>query len=91
MPSDNNEKEDKNTTPGQRMADFSRQFALAMELPFIMVATIIVAGAIGYFLDRWLHTGPILMLVLGIVGFIAGLREILSRIKQGADGKGTHS
>lgn len=91
MPSDNNEKDHKSTPPAERMANFSRQFALAMELPFIMVATIIVGGVIGYFLDRWLHSGPIFMLVLGILGFVAGLREILSRMKQGTDGKGTHS
>jgi F0F1-type ATP synthase assembly protein I len=71
----------------ERVSNFSRQFALALELPFIIVATIGVGGAIGYFLDRWLHTGPILMLVFGILGFIAGLRETLSRMKQ-ADAKG---
>jgi F0F1-type ATP synthase assembly protein I len=86
MPLDNREKQDK-PTPGQRMAGFSREFALAMELPFILVATIGLAGALGYYLDRWLHTGPIFMLVLGVVGFIAGLREILNRMKQGTDGK----
>ena len=72
------------------MANFSRQFALAMELPFIIVATIGVGGVLGYFLDRWLHTEPIFMLLLGILGFIAGLREMFSRMKQ-ADGKGKHS
>jgi F0F1-type ATP synthase assembly protein I len=87
MPSDNKEKEHNSTTPAQRMANFSRQFALATELPFIIVATIGVGGVIGYFLDRWLHTSPIFMLVLGILGFIAGLREMLSRMKH-PDGKG---
>jgi ATP synthase protein I len=54
-----------------------RQMALAMELPFVLVAPVIVGGAIGYFLDRWLHTKPWLMLVLGLGGVIIGLRDTL--------------
>ncbi|MGB7435246.1 MAG: AtpZ/AtpI family protein [Candidatus Acidiferrum sp.] len=80
MPSDNNaNKEERTDSPGQRVAGFSRQFATAMELPFIMVATIGVGGVIGHFLDNWLHTKPYLMLLLGTVGFFAGLRDMLRR------------
>ncbi len=54
-----------------------RQLALAIELPFVLIAPAIVGGAIGYFLDRWLHTKPWVMLVLGIAGVVAGLRDVL--------------
>jgi len=54
-----------------------RQFALALELPFVLVAPAIVGGAIGFFLDRWLHTNPWLMIVLGFAGVVAGLRDVL--------------
>ena len=80
MPSDNNDKKDDKLTPTEeRAAGFSRQFATAMELPFILVAAIAVGGLIGYFLDSWLHTKPYLMLVFGFLGFFGGLRDILRR------------
>ena len=78
MPSDNNDNQEK-SNPGQRAARFSRQFAMALELPFIMVATLAVGGLIGYFLDQWLHTKPYLMLVFGFLGFFVGLRDMLRR------------
>jgi ATP synthase protein I len=87
MPLDNNESKQEKLTPAQnQVKGFSQQFALAMELPFILVAAVIVGGVIGYFLDRWLHTAPALLLVLGGLGFFAGLRDVLSRSKKGSDG-----
>jgi len=80
MPSDNNDnKSDKPTAPEEPAAGFSRQFAMAMELPFILVAAIIVGGFFGFLLDSWLHTKPYLMLVLGFLGFFGGLRDVLRR------------
>ena len=87
MPSDNNDPKDEKLTPAQQQAkSFSQQFAMAMELPFVIVAAVIVGGLIGYFLDRWLHTTPVLMLVFGSIGFIGGLRDVLSRAKKGSGG-----
>ena len=80
MPSDNKDSRDKNLTPAEKQAaSFSRQFAIAMELPFILVSAIVVGGLIGFFLDRWLHTPPYLMLILGFLGFFGGLRDVLRR------------
>lgn len=82
--SDNNENREGNLTPAQKQArGFSTQFAMAMELPFIIVSAIGVAGLIGFFLDRWLHTTPVFMLVFGGLGFFAGLRDVLGRVKKG--------
>ena len=84
MPSDNNESKDDKLTPTEKQVrGFSQQFAMAMELPFIIVGAVIVGGLMGYFLDRWLHTTPVLMLVMGGFGFFAGLRDVLSRTKKG--------
>jgi len=83
MPSDNNDSDSKNSnlTPAEREAGgFSRQFAMAMELPFILVASVGVGGLVGFFLDRWLYTKPYLMLLLGTLGFIGGLRDVLRRV-----------
>ncbi len=88
MPSDNNDSKDKKLTPAQQQSKgFSQQFAMAMELPFVIVSAVIVGGLIGYALDRWLHTAPVLMLVIGGLGFVAGLRDVLGRIKKGSDGR----
>jgi len=60
---------------------------MAMELPFVMVSAIVIGGAMGYFLDGWLHTKPVLMLVLGALGFYAGVRDVLRRLPGDGDGK----
>ena len=52
-----------------------RQMALAFELPFMLVGPVVLGGAVGYFLDRWLHTKPLLLIVLGIIGVAVGVRE----------------
>jgi len=67
-------------TDQKRVKDFGSQSALAMELPFTLVGAVLFAGAIGFFLDKWLHTKPWLMLALGIVGFIGGVREVIRRL-----------
>jgi ATP synthase protein I len=83
MPSDSNDPKDEKPTPGEEQAaGFSRQFAMALELPFVIVSAILVGGLIGFFLDRWLHTKPFLMLVLGFLGFFGGLRDVLRRLSK---------
>lgn len=59
-----------------------RQAAIAMELPFTLVGPILVGGAIGYGLDRWLGTTPVLILVLIGFGFYAGVREVYRRYQK---------
>jgi ATP synthase protein I len=58
----------------------NQQFAMAMELPLIIVAAIGITGLLGFFLDRWLHTKPIFMILLGAVGFAIGVRDVLRRL-----------
>jgi ATP synthase protein I len=60
---------------------------LALELPVLMVSAIVVGGTFGYFLDRWLGTKPVFLLILGGVGFYAGVRDVLRRL--GKDGNGS--
>ncbi len=57
--------------------------ALALELPFTLVGPIAVAAAIGYFLDLRLHSKPWLTIILGAIGFFAGVREVLRRLPAG--------
>jgi ATP synthase protein I len=81
MPSDPSSNRNGELTPAEKQArHFSRQFATAMELPFVIVGTIVVGGVLGFFLDRWLHTKPYLVLLFGALGFFAGLRDVLRRL-----------
>ena len=81
MPLESNNKPEPEVSPAAKRAkNFSQQNAIVMELPFIFVGCIVVGGGIGYFLDAWLHTKPSLMIVFGIVGFVAGLRDVLRRL-----------
>lgn len=64
----------------EKVKKYSTQTSLALELPFTIVGAVILGAALGYFLDRWLHTKMIFTLLLGGVGFYAGLREVLRRL-----------
>ena len=80
-PLDHNDKKGAGLTPREQQVEgFSRQFALAMELPFVIVSATALGGVLGFFLDRWLHTKPFLMLIFGTLGFIGGLRDVLRRL-----------
>ena len=88
MPSDHKDSREGELTPKQEQAKgFSQQLALATELPFVIVAAVVVGGLFGYLLDRWFHTKPILMAILGFLGFFAGVREILRRLPADENGK----
>jgi F0F1-type ATP synthase assembly protein I len=69
-----------NPSPGKRPDGGLTQVAMAIELPVIMIATVVIAGGAGYLLDRWLHTSPLLTLILGFLGFGAGVWDIIRRL-----------
>ncbi len=56
------------------------QYGQAMDLAFAFVAAMVVAGGLGYLLDRLLHTGPWLMIAFGVIGFGIGLRDLIRRV-----------
>lgn len=58
------------------------QLALAMELPFIMIGGVVIGGGFGYLLDQRLHTSPMLALVFGVLGFGAGIWDIVRRLSR---------
>jgi F0F1-type ATP synthase assembly protein I len=66
----------------EKAKKYSSQTALAMELPFTIVGAVLLGGALGYFLDHWLHTKVIFTLILGALGFAGGLKEVLRRLAQ---------
>jgi F0F1-type ATP synthase assembly protein I len=57
-----------------------QQISLAMELPLVMVGSVLVAGGIGYLIDRYAHTAPVFTLLGGLCGFGAGIWDIIRRL-----------
>jgi F0F1-type ATP synthase assembly protein I len=66
--------------------NWQAQSAGALELPLILVIAMLVGGGGGYLLDRWLHTFPWLMIVLGFVGFGTGVRDVIRRVLKSGGG-----
>jgi F0F1-type ATP synthase assembly protein I len=86
---DNNSKKTHSAPPvTQKPTNFSAQFGLAMELPFVLVGAVAIGGLLGYFLDHWLHTKVLFTLILGGLGLYAGVRDVLRRLPADGNGKG---
>ncbi|OGP34035.1 MAG: hypothetical protein A2X88_08730 [Deltaproteobacteria bacterium GWC2_65_14] len=52
--------------------ELGRYSALGLE----MAASVLIGLAIGYYLDKWLGTGPWLMVLWIGIGFAAGVRSL---------------
>ena len=67
--------------PKQSKKDVT-QLAMVMELPMIMIGSVVIGGGLGYLLDQLLHTSPVIALILGMLGFGAGVWEIIRRLSR---------
>jgi len=67
--------------PKQSKKDVT-QLAMVMELPMIMIGSVVIGGGLGYLLDQRLHSSPVLALILGMLGFGAGVWEIIRRLSR---------
>lgn len=72
---------DKLSKSAKVVGDTMRQSAMAMELPFTIVAAIVLPGFLGYLADNWLHIKPLLMIVGGALGFVGSLIDIARRYR----------
>ncbi|HWB43884.1 MAG TPA: AtpZ/AtpI family protein [Hyphomicrobiaceae bacterium] len=59
-----------------------RGMAYGMRMAAELVAAVIVGGAIGIGLDKWLGTWPWLFLVLFVLGFAAGVLNVVRSYEQ---------
>jgi F0F1-type ATP synthase assembly protein I len=69
------------------MSDGSEQSKLALTLMVVTLFSSNILGGIlvGYLLDRWLNTGPWMVItgiVLGLTGAIIGLIRIMNRLNR---------
>ena len=85
---DNPQNKQAPVTQAQKDARYiTRMSSVAFDVPFTFFGAVVVGGFIGYFLDKWLHTGPWLMIVFGCLGFAGGIIEIIRRFGPGSSGK----
>jgi ATP synthase protein I len=54
-----------------------RGMAYGMRMAAELVAAVLVGGAIGYALDRWLGSTPWLFLMFFLLGFVAGVINVV--------------
>jgi len=59
-----------------------RTVAAVLELSIILVAGVLVGGGLGHLVDGWLHKDSLFTLILGGLGFVAGIREVLRRLSR---------
>lgn len=55
----------------------SRGMAYGLRMASELVAAVLVGGLIGYALDQWLGTTPWLFLPMFVLGFAAGVRNVM--------------
>jgi F0F1-type ATP synthase assembly protein I len=67
------------TTPesGKKLGDSMRQLGAALELPFVLIASTLAGGVLGYLADKWLHLSPLFTLIGGGLGFAGGIWNVL--------------
>jgi ATP synthase protein I len=59
-----------------------RAMGIAFRIATDMVAGVAVGGFLGWVLDRWLGTAPILLIVFLLLGIAAGLRNSVRAARQ---------
>ena len=71
-----------------KQATLWAQIGFYSSLGFVLPAGIAVGCVAGWYLDRWLHTAPVLVVVMGFLGAVGGFIEvlrILTRAEKDAD------
>jgi F0F1-type ATP synthase assembly protein I len=60
-----------------------QQVVFALELPFVMIGSVLAGGGLGYLIDRYAHTAPVCMLLGGGLGLVGGIWEIIRDLSPG--------
>jgi len=62
---------------GKQISGLARAYSLAIDLAVTLVVGTLVGGGLGYLLDRWWHTQPAMLLILGFLGFVGGMLQVV--------------
>jgi F0F1-type ATP synthase assembly protein I len=77
--------------PNDRTANFQRGLGDGLSLAIEFVAVPLIFAFVGFGLDRWFGTGPVLAVVLGALGFVGVLLRTyyayLARMEYEEEGK----
>ena len=72
---------DKESAAGGQPRESSANVSMGMRIGIELLASVLAGGGIGYFLDLKLHTKPIFLLAFLVLGFTAGVMDVLRVIK----------
>jgi ATP synthase protein I len=61
---------------------YIKLLALVSTMGISMVLALVIAIAIGYYLDKWFQTSPLFFLIFMILGIVAGFRNIYIIMKR---------
>jgi ATP synthase protein I len=70
------------TPLGDNRGKLFRQIASYSTLGLEMGLSVTVGAIIGYYLDKWLHTEPWLLIVFLIFGVVSGFRSLYRALKR---------
>ena len=62
--------------------NYIKLLAIASTMGISMVLALVIAIAIGYYLDKWFKTSPVFFLIFMVLGIIAGFRNIYVIMKR---------
>ena len=62
-----------------------RRIAELSSIALLLPSSIIVGLFFGYFLDKWLHTTPWLLIVFTLLGVVSGLLSVFRALKKYKD------
>ena len=69
-----------------KQPDLWTQVAYYSSLGFIVPAAAVAGYGIGWLADRWLHTSPVLSIVITMLGAAGGFLELLQMLKRAERG-----
>ncbi|MBA4393468.1 MAG: hypothetical protein C0407_07930, partial [Desulfobacca sp.] len=55
---------------------YIKLLAIVSTMGISMVLALVIAIAIGYYLDKWFQTSPVFFLIFMVLGIVAGFRNI---------------
>jgi ATP synthase protein I len=73
-----NNSENKNNNTGSNAASFGKAMKISTEL----VAAVVVGAILGFILDNWFDTKPLLTIIFFIMGVVAGILNVIKSAKK---------